>query len=151
MATKKKVAAVQGFELEDGLKVVSGHEGGVTFELSDDAGRPMHYVDEAGERKRVTATVLGRYSPRYQEIEREIRERRWSDGRFQTSPEERAADEDEHISRALLRWEGFSRGGEPLEPTPENCLPYLQLPWIRAQFVAATQGRIGFFGSSSGD
>lgn len=151
MATRKKATETQGFEVSSGLEVMAGHEEGVTFDLVDHAGRPMHYTSEAGERKRVSATVLGRYAPAHQEIEREIRERRWADGRFRVSEEEQQADEAERLSRALLRWEGFTRNGEPLEPTPENCLPYLRLPWIRAQFVAAEQGRIGFFGNSSGD
>lgn len=149
--TKKTNATVNGLDLSAGQQVMKGHEDGVTVELIDHLGQPLTYTDSLGEEKRVWARFAGQYSARYAKTEREIRDRRWDAGEFRLSPEQREADESELHAAMLIDWGGFSDAGEPLKPSPENCLRFMQLPWIRPQFIAAVRGRTGFFGSSSGD
>lgn len=151
MAARKNAGVLGGLDLSEGQKVVAGHESGITIELVDHRGHALTYTDESGNERRVWARFAGQYGERYAQREREIRDARWEAGEFHRTPEQREEDDEALIASMLLDWGGFSDAGAPLEPTAENCLQYMRLPWVKVQFVAAVRGRVGFFGESSGD
>jgi len=140
-------AAIGGFDLDQAPDAAALEDEGIFVHIRDHEGNLMYYREVGGDEDLpVGMTVAGEYSSRYKRVREAIVTRTLKRRGAPLSGQLVGAQATEQVVGCILSWQGWARGGQLLQLTPDNAHWLLKkLPYVQPQLETAMGDHAAFF------